>query len=167
MTHTPEQLIAHIEQRCTEDGDCLLWNGATSENGMPRLYLGKYRGVSARRVLYEARRGSLAADRLVSPTCGHKACMARAHLQALTVIDSRAIAARRGAYKSMARVIKRTLTLRAKSHITEQVVASIRDAESAMEAHAQTGVSLPHCYQIRNGKSRGDLVSPFAGLGAR
>jgi hypothetical protein len=158
-------LVEKIKARCIEDGGCLIWQGPTTPAGMPWM---KHEGNSkamVRRVLYEAQHGSIAPGLLVSPTCGHKQCLAC--LEAMTPAASKAIAAARGAYRSQARVRRRVATMRARSKYTEDVIASIRLAASAKEAQEQTGASLPYVYAIRAGAARADLTTPFAGLGAR
>jgi hypothetical protein len=165
---TAADLIASIYARCRPDGDCMLWTGPVTHSGMPRATLFGVRNVLIRRKLYAAQHGEVPEGRLVTPQCGHKLCLAEHHLAALTPADSKAIAARRGAYKSQARVIRRTLTLRANSHITEEVVEQVRGAPDAKTAHLQTGVSLAYCYELRSGARRMPIAhSPFAGLGAR
>lgn len=161
------RLTDQIHSRCVEEGECLLWQGGTTPAGMPTMHHGKQTKAMVRRVLFAAFYGEVPEGKLVTPMCGNKLCLARKHLRAMTPTESKAIAARKGVYKSQKTLIKRMLALRAKSSITEETVGLIRDANTARDAHEKTGVSLPYCYQIRDGVRRADLSSPFAGLGAR
>jgi hypothetical protein len=160
-------LLERIYSRCIEDGDCLIWQGAVTESGMPFMAHGGKVKAMVRRVLYVELHGSIPEGRLITPTCGHKRCLAEHHLQALTPKRSKEIAVRKGAYKNPARHRKAVLTMRAKSHITEEIVQAIRNAPTSRAAHEQTGASLPYCYAIRDGVRRADMASPFAGLGSR
>jgi hypothetical protein len=160
-------LAARIQGRCIEDGDCLIWQGPVTEHGMPYMHHGHSNKAMVRRVLFAALYGEVPAGKLVTPTCLDKRCMAKKHLEAMTPKESKALHAEKGAYSNPSRSRKTAMTMRAKSDITQEVVDTIRGAPTAKDAHERTGVSLPYCYQVRNGERRADLGNPFAGLGAR
>lgn len=156
---------AYIRMRCVEEGDCLIWQGARSDSGQPCMHHNGKTRAMVRRVLYAEVNGvEIPDDRCVITTCGQRLCLNPKHLKEVSRGEVRTHAAKLGAYKSAARVLKRTATLRKKSHITDEVVARIRGAKTAREAHEQTGVSLPYVYQIRDGVRRVPLGNPFAGL---
>lgn len=156
---------AYIRMRCVEEGDCLMWQGARSDSGQPCMHhQGKTRAM-VRRVLYAEVHGvEVPADRCVITTCGQRLCLNPKHLKEVSRGEVRTHAAKFGAYKSAAMVMKRTAAVRKKSHITEEVVEHIRAAKTAREAHEQTGVSLGYVYLIRDGVRRAPLGNPFAGL---
>jgi hypothetical protein len=163
--HDPA-MVEDIQGRCIEEGDCLIWQGRTKQ-GMP-VFCPNGSTVSARKALYEAIRGPVPAGKLVSATCGHPQCMARAHIAALTPLQSKALAVKRGAYQNPARVRKAAATVRAKSRYPDEVIAQIREAESPQEASRMTGVNLAYAYAIRAGVARREYTNnPFSGLGAR
>lgn len=158
------ELSERIRANCIEDGDCLIWPGRVSDAGMPVMTVDGS-SVSVRRVLYEQEHGPVTRRLLVTPTCGHMRCMF--HLEALTPKASKALSVSRGAYRNPARARKAALTNRARSHITDETVATIKAADSAREAHEATGVNLSYVYVIRAGVARADMGNPFAGLGGR
>jgi hypothetical protein len=155
----------YIRERCVEEGDCLLWTGPTSETGHPSMMLqGTRRKCMARRVVYEMKKGPIPPGHLIVTTCGNRLCLHEDHLKAVTMPVARRMAAKRGDYKNPVTALKRTVTLRARSHITDAMVQTIRDADTAKAAHLATGVSLQHCYAIREGTRRAPLNSPFRAL---
>jgi hypothetical protein len=160
-------LLARLYARCIEEGDCLIWQGSVTDSGMPRVNIDGKNGILVRRAVYAELHGSIPDGKVITPICGHKRCLAEHHLQAMTVAKSRSISARKGAYDNPARTIKRVLSLRARSHITEEVVDQVRQAETTKQAHLQTGVSLSYCHAIRSGDRRAELVTPFSGLMTR
>jgi hypothetical protein len=161
-------LTTRIRSQCVEDGDCLLWQRRVShQTGMPLMRLNGVDNVMVRRVRYTELNGEIPPGHVIAVTCGNKRCLAEGHLVAVTRGQARTIAAQYGAYQNPAKHRRALQTIRAKSHICETTVERIRIAESAKQAHQETGVSLPYCYAIRAGAARQPLVSPFAGLGSR
>jgi hypothetical protein len=167
MSHHNPAMVKRIHGRCVEDGDCLIWQGAVTQHGMPYMLHNGSNKAMVRRVLFAAFYGEVPAGKLVTPTCLDKRCMGKKHLVAMTPAESKALHAEKGAYLNPGRARKAAMTIRAKSHITQEIVDAIRNAPTSKEAHEQTGVSLPYCYQVRNGERRAPLDNPFAGLGAR
>jgi hypothetical protein len=163
--HTLESLRA----KCIEEGDCLLWQGRMKSGGNNTRRLSPAVGrkaVPVRRLMVELTRGKpIAAGLVTSPTCGNERCVNPDHVAVHTVAKARALAASFGAYINAPRTMRAALTRRARSHITEEVVAQIRAAKNCMEAHRLTGVDPSYAAEIRRGSARRDLVAnPFAGL---
>jgi hypothetical protein len=164
----PTYLLNKIKSRCDEVGDCWLWKQGCSDSDMPQITLGnKTRAV--RRVVYAEVHGEIPDGKVVSPKCGHKKCVSPECLEAVTHKHAHQNAARRGAHSSMGKIVRTALAMRARSHITEEVVQRIREFEGPIRLIcAETGVSESHAKSIRQGKARRDFVaSPFAGLGSR
>ncbi len=75
-----------VEERITEKidrsagpGACWPWIGAVGQFGVPRTTIQK-RGVSPRRILWEAHRGQIPENRTVTVTCGNSRCLNLEHL---------------------------------------------------------------------------------------
>lgn len=161
-------VMDRILANCIEDGDCLVWQARVShKSGMPLMRLDGRDNVMVRRVVYQELHGEIPSGKVIAVTCGNKRCLEGSHLVAVTHGQLRTIAARHGAYKNPAKHRRAVQTMRERSDISEETVDRIRAANSAKEAHEQTGVSLPYCYAIRAGTARASLTTPFAGLGRR
>lgn len=160
-----EEVSKYIRLRCVEEGDCLLWTGPTSETGHPNMMLaGTRRKCMVRRVIYEAKKGTIPKGRLIVTTCGNRLCLHEDHLRAVTMPEARRRAAERGEYRNPLAALKRTATLRRNSRYDEETIRRIRDAPTAKVAHLETGASLAYVYAIRHGQRRAPLASPFQGL---
>jgi hypothetical protein len=62
-------------------------------------------------------------------------------------------------------MIKATITIRAKSRFSDDLVERARSMPGSCVTVAQaTGISLAHTKAIRNGTARRPLASPWAGL---
>lgn len=158
-----------IRLRCTECGDCWLWDGALcgGYNGSHRTPSMHFRGktASVRRVVYELRHGGIPEGKVISPRCGQRLCVSPECLQALTVKQSKERAAKRGAFSNPGKNRRGAMTKRARSWITDEMVAQIRTANVASrKIAADTGVSLSHVKAIRRGQARRDYANPLGGL---
>jgi hypothetical protein len=163
---TPASL-ERIKARCTECGDCWLWDGALCGNArMPSMHH-EGKTVAVRRLVYQLKHGSIPAGRAISPSCGRRLCVSPNCLQAVTEKQSKQRWAKLGAYSNPGKQRRMALTKRAKSHISDEMVERVRAATSAPEAARETGVSLSYAKDIRAGRSRRDYSSHFDGLGAR
>lgn len=157
--------LASLRARCDEIGDCWIWKGATDGHGKPSArHAGK--GTNPRRVVRALKDGHpIQPGELVVATCHNPRCISPA-CSVRTDDKGRArIANEGGAYSNPAKNRRGAMTKRAKSWITEDAVAAIRAARTALEASQQTGVSLSHSKAIRRGAARKDYTSPFRGLG--
>jgi hypothetical protein len=161
-------LTERIYANCCEDCDCLVWQGRVSfKSGMPLMRLNGRDNTMVRRVIYTELHGEIPPGKVIAVKCGNKRCLEDKHLVAVTRGEARTIAAKNGAYKNPTKRRKATMTVRARSEISEETVHSIRAAKDAKSAREQTGVSLPYCYAIRAGTARASLAHPFIGLGSR
>jgi hypothetical protein len=160
-----------IRLRCTEEGNCWLWTGAThGTNGgvvdqrTPSMHFeGATRSV--RRVVYAIKHGAVPKGKVVSPDCGQRLCVSPHCLKAVTVKESKRRAAARGAYSNPAKNRRGALTKRAASWITEELVQTIKaHAGPASRIASETGVSLSHVKAIRRGAARRDFSSPMVGM---
>lgn len=156
-------LIKKVHDRCIEEGDCWIWQGAVAgRSKKPCVNWGGTKYVS--RVVYEAGHGPIPGDMVVSNRCHNVLCVSPTCQIMITNQRSRERAAARGAYNNPARIRKLALAKRAKSWITDEMVAQIRAADTGTIAHKETGVSLGHVKAIRRGTARVDYASPFSAM---
>lgn len=156
-------LIERIRERMIEEGDCWIWQGRTSDSGLPRMNYGGRRDAMVRRLIAEERR-PIPKGWVASPRCGNPMCVNPEHVIVVTIKQARERAAKRGAYQNQRRVMLAAETNRARSHITEEMVAQIKAAPSSPAASRLTGVSVGHAWSIRAGHARRDYRNPFEGL---
>lgn len=165
--------IERILSKCEEDGDCLIWKGSTFRNGRPSASEwidGKDVYVAVRRRTYEEYHGRKVPDDKQVATCGHPACLAKAHLKLVTLSEK--------ITKSHADMDAATKTKRAKavsSHMREQrgsltpeQVQAVKDSEEGPYVTARKlGISGRLASRIKRGLSyKSYEASPFSGLGA-
>lgn len=168
QTLTNKQHIALIKSRCDEVGECWIWNGALDGHGRPqKRHEGKT--VYVRRLVRELADGKpVPADKVVPASCGCKKCVSPKCSSITTTREKAVMAARRGVYSSPAKLARMVLTVRAKSHISDELVERIRASDGpCSRISAETKVSLSHVKAIRRLAARKPMSSPFAGLGAR
>ena len=159
---------ASIRARCVTEGKCLIWQGGTDGNGVPRCNHGG-KQVNVRRLMRSLVDGkAVPADLCVTCECGNKLCVSDACSFIATLSERAFLASARGAYSRPDAVIRSMLARRAQSKFSEAVISEIRGAEgSSREIAKRFGMSRSHAKAIRRGDSRSPLGSPFAGLGAR
>lgn len=165
---TPEQVKAWILNRCHEDGDCLLWDGAVARGAGPAVtdpHTG--RTSPTRRVLMRAM-GFDVNGRVATTTCGNPLCMSEEHLVALT---RKQLQQRTGPTISanVVRSAKLAASRRARSYITMELVREIRSSGMrATDAAARWDIPLQTAARIlRHDTWRESVGNHFAGLGAR
>jgi hypothetical protein len=119
-----------------------------------------------RRVLYEAVTGQAPVPGMVvAPRCRNTLCVAPGCLRLMTVAQLRKIDAARGAFSTAQANAARLLSARRRAVIPEELVALVRGHEgTCAQAAAATGVSLSHSKNIRAGRARKPLSSPWSGL---
>lgn len=159
-------LERRILDRCIEEGDCWVWQGACAggERGGPCVnWGGKTKRV--RRMLWEALNGPIKPRLVVAATCGNRKCVSPSCAVCVSNKKSKQMAAARGAFSGADKIRKATAANRARSWITDAVVEQIKSARTAKEANAATGVSVSWAKAIRAGRGRVSFGNPFAGLG--
>ena len=164
-THSP--LVQRLLARTTEDGDCLIWQGACC-NGHPAH---RHNGptVMVRRTLFTELLGPLK-GRMVRMTCSTPLCVNPEHIQAVTRQQIAADLGKQGVMGGLVRSasIQRTKRLIGITRLTPMDVHRIRTSnETGVALAAALGVSQAHVSKVRLHKAHRDYSSPFAGLGAR
>lgn len=165
--------LARIRAHCEEDGDCLLWQGKVHpRTGSPagtEFVDGKDRYVSPRRRAYEEYHGVKLEKGDQIATCGHPACLAKAHLERITVSErvrrmhakmDAATKARRGKSLSAAAQRKRGKVR------PDQVRAVLESEDGPYVTARRLGINGVVASRIRRGLSyRSYAATPFTGLG--
>lgn len=161
--HAPLDLAA-IHAKCTEDGDCWLWNGAI-HCGMPVLRAGS-KVISVRRYIAIEIQARAIGTRLASTNCGNPRCCAPDHIAMLTRKQLNVRATQRTRHQNrLNRNHKLATAKRALSPLTADQVAEIRMSTLQGRPLAKKyGVALDTVQRIRNGRTWRDYASPFAGL---
>lgn len=94
--------LEDIYSRCTEEGECLIWDGSTSTDGYPL-----HNGVRIRRLAWElARQQTLPAGLYIVDTCDRRLCCNDKHLKAYSRKAQMALASRRGKLFNPLRAVK-------------------------------------------------------------
>lgn len=156
------ELALVLERRTVEEGDCRIWQGATSADGRPRVWTGDA-SLPLRRVIWEAMHGTIVGDIRIGAKCGCPRCVEPAHLFIST--RSREL---RGLKRSPGFGAKVAAGKRANSNITPELVAIIRSSDLNNSALGrEIGMNHRIVSKIRNHEIWRDYSTPFAGLGAR
>lgn len=155
--------IDRILAKCVEEGDCLIWTGATDGRSTPVMHVGG-RNTQVRRVMLE--------DRLKRPIrkgyVAARACHNRMCVACVKEAQNRSIvAAQRGAFNSIAKDLSISLAKRKLSRYSDDKVRAVRDAEGSYASIAEKfGMSRAYVGDLKNNRRRKDYGNPFAGLGA-
>lgn len=152
-------LMDRIRSRCTEEGDCLLWGGALSTDGIPRLYMDG-QSNSLRRLLWIEKHGDIESSVRIGAKCRENRCVAEAHLVIRDRCDDI-----KGLRRSQAFKAKIAAAKRAKSRFTPEFIEMVRSSPLNNCALGRQ-VDLDHrvIAKIRNHEVWKDYASPFAGL---
>lgn len=130
----------HILARCVEDGECLIWQGATNKSGTPQMRnLGVMDGV--RRVVARLHGRTIVAGRIAIADCGHQLCVANAHVKLLRWDEFSVIAGKKSAANPAAKAA-RTAARRARP----DVVLSLEKA-AEIRASTETNAQLQKKYK--------------------
>ena len=174
--------VKAILARCTEDGDCLSWPGATDGRGMPIKAmqdpsLGKRRSVSLRSAIARASGLEVSAEKRTAMTCGNRLCMNPAHMKSQTMSALVGNAAKRDKSPWRSLVRRRRLSEAARQRtgkLSDAAVADIRTGNEPSHVYAERyGVKLVTVSAVRTGRLQapdlkdGYLWAGLMALGAR
>lgn len=158
-----------LKERCTEDGDCLVWDLASTSDGCPRYTIRTPEGkktVQVRRKVLEATLGRpLAPGMLATVTCGNQRCLCGKHLQESSKSEVVAKAWARPDVRAKKR-LSATKTSRQRGKLDMEAVQMIRNSDKTLMAlSAELGVSISAISKVRRREAWVDLIaSPFDGL---
>lgn len=152
--------LSEIKARCSEDGDCLIWTGATNAGGHP-----KFSRASGRRVVWELVHGTLQPADLITVTCGCSLCLNPQHLKKTTKSEVSRVTNARPDIKAK-RIASNQRSAREKgTKITMETARMIRASDKtglALAAELQVSPSL--ITSVRKNKTWREHGNPFAGL---
>lgn len=160
-----------IKARCIEEGDCLIWQGATSDAGYPIMK--RYGGpcLLVRRVAIALDGREPRPRQPVINSCEDKRCVAPAHLKLSSASRVGKIAAAKGAFSTKTRGSKIAASRRNASGVklSIEIADEIRNSqESGPVLAARYGVNRSLINAIKRGTAwKSYSSSPFSGLGAR
>lgn len=164
---TPAETRDWLWSRCTPCGDCLLWDRAVDDGGVPQVRLPGSRKVSsARRVLLEAL-GRDITGRIATTKCGDQLCMAEQHVVAWTRKQLQKRSAKKFA-SSLLRSARLATARRRTAKLTLEDAHELRrlraDGVSTREAAERFGVAQSTAAKAMRGESWRDYGGLFTGL---
>lgn len=165
---TPEEIKAWVWAKCHEDGDCLLWDGAVANGGVPTARDPNTEKLSpARRILLTAM-GKNVAGKVATTTCNNPLCMAEDHVVAWTRKQLQQRSGEKLTY-NMVRAKKLADVARRQSTVDMDLVRQIRAAGMRPKQAAEHfNVPFQTACRIISGTSWKEYgTNPFIGLGAR
>ncbi len=162
MSNKPHT-VATLLAKCVEEGDCLLWQGRTTRQGVPCCKF-EGRNCGVRRALWQLLgRRTLHPGQVVSTRCGNPLCCNPEHLLATTAAD---LMRRRNrqAKGEMLRVARMTATIRSRARLDLDQANQIRASDRpSAELAREVGVSTSMINSIRRG-ARWRAGSPMGAL---
>ena len=162
--------LQNLKSRCTEEGDCWLWDGYTTNNWVPATYIAGERLTVRRAVWQMLGKPAIPAGYVISTTCGNSLCVNPAHLRQTTSGQLLRERNRNGKGEAL-RIARMTATRRRAADIklSREKVEHIRSSSATgKELAAQFGVHHSTISKIRTHKSwRGGSAMALIGLGAR
>ena len=159
--------LKYIKDRCVDEGECWIWQLATSQAGYPIVRLRPQPCQLVRRLVLELLGRPAQPRQPTVTTCGDKRCCNPDHIRTSTLKAIGRKAAQRGAFSSPARAAKIAAAKRASSYAK----LSMDDAR-AIRASSEPGPVLALRYgidksmvnNIKRGAAWRDYSNPFAGL---
>ena len=162
---TMNEELLKIKERCTECGDCWMWQGAC-EGGQNPVMRGPGRTtVRVRRRVLELM-GVVIGKKLAVSTCAEGMCVAPHHAQAWTRKRLQIRTAAINGYASApVRRAKLAQSARSRSKVTLELVQQIRaDSRCTREIAADVGLAKSTVISIKAGKTWRDYSNPFLAL---
>lgn len=155
-----------IKARCVEEGECWIWQKATTKAGYPIV---KLNGVKlVRRVVMDIKGVKLKDRQPTVTTCGEKLCVHPEHVKASNWSSVGKAAAKQGAFSNPARGAK-IAKARRQAHdarLTAEQAAEIRQStESGPVLAARYGINRSRINDIKRGRAWKEYgTNPFQGL---
>ena len=163
--------IGWLKARTVEEGECWIWTGCVAGHGYPLANLRKLqdRPVLVRRIAAALAGRAPDAGQPVRMKCRCKQCVNPAHATPSSTKEIGRMAAKRGAWKGIARAAKISAARLKTSTIDADAVTAVKMAErgTLQSVCEQYGVAYSTAKAIRSGRIRRDYSSPWAGMGAR
>lgn len=157
-----------VNQRCSEDGDCLIWHGSECQSGHPRFSEtrgGKVITIQVRRFVYENKTGKPIPNGMkVLMTCETASCICADHMKLVTMGELMRLSTSAETRIRRALAARRTSTLPRKLDWDK-----VREIRASSESHTSLarkfGVRLEAIWKVRHNKTWREYANnPFAGL---
>lgn len=162
-------LADKLDQHCEESGDCMLWGGPLVQRKFPVLNVDRKKLYVKRHAMQLM--GHVLGRKVVTSKCGNQLCVNPEHLVLVTKAKmvEMTVAAHGGNLNTPASKAKIAAALRAKSPLTQEEVADIRNSNDSITTIARRyDISEAYAYMLRRGDWRRDYnATPFSGLGNR
>ena len=157
-----------LAAQCSEEAECWIWNGRTTSNGYPLVFVGGA-DVSVRRVAAALAGKAFAPRQPITTTCRCRECVRPDHMRPSSAQAIGARVAREGGWRSVARAARISAARLSTTVISDEAVRAVRLAPRGQVATvaAALGVNYHTAKAIRTGRIRKDYSSPWAGMGAR
>jgi hypothetical protein len=159
------ELMRILDSTIEEATNCIIWTGATTKTGHPIIK--KHGGPCClvRREVYRLCVGELVFRKPLITKCGHRGCINPKHILRSTTKDIARLAAKHGAWKTLARAAKIAATKRLKGKLTMAKANEIRmSSESGPALARRYGVDRSLIIGIKNGKNWKDHLNPYGSL---
>lgn len=152
--------LTRIHLNCKACGDCLLWQGKTTQWGHPTLYDG-----AARRKVWELTHGPIPEGKLMAVDCGQILCLNPDHLT-LTTQSAVAVISNARPDRKAKRSASTARTQQARiGKITMDIARQMRaDTRTAIVWAAELNCSTGLVSHVRCQRSWVEMQNPFAGL---
>lgn len=148
-----------------EFADCILWTGATTQQGYP-IYKPTGCGCTlVRRSVFKLNGGAVKDRQPVVTTCNERLCINPAHMVASTCQSVAKAAGRAGAFSGKTRCAKIAASKRLNSKLNIELAIEIRLSPISTRALAKLhSVNRSVIIGIKAGRMWKDYTNPFAGL---
>lgn len=154
--------IMHLLESTDDIGDCIIWNGYTGSTGHPMI---RRSGTTklVRREVFRMSGGNLVPRQPIDTRCGERCCINPEHLYANTIANIAKKAAKRGAWKGMARSMKIATKKREQmGKLTMEKAHEIRlSSESGPVLALRYGVDKSLINRVKAGIAWRDYANPF------
>ena len=156
--------IESIKERCIEEGDCWLWQGAYSHSAPVLRHQRKV--LPVRRYIAEFLQGKDTYQRFAHVKCGDLSCVCPDHIVVYTRAKlQKETAARVGYAQRPERNYKLSKAAMARNKRTQEEIDAIRNATGSIRQIARDlGYNFSVVQKIRNGTSYRQVNNPFSGL---
>ena len=162
MNEEDLDLLTRMLEKVDEVGDCLIWNGAVTSTGHPQIKVWGCGCKLARREMFRIVKGDLTPRIPIDTKCDERGCINPAHLVESTISAISHKAAKRGAWRTVARAAKIAAKKRAKGKLTMEKANEIRMSdESGPVLALRYGVDKSLINGIKAGRNWRDYSNPF------
>jgi hypothetical protein len=143
---TPDDLLTYLRARTIEEGECWLWQRATTGEGHPVASIGGRRSIPVRRWAWGVWHGAEPGDRRIVCRCAEPRCVWPGHLEAVTPSGMNRWLVKHGRMSTPAVAAARREIARRASPLTQADVIEIRRRRAAGEKLREIAPDFPVGY---------------------